>query len=305
MTTINMTEVKDYFLSLQKDICARMESLEDGSKFKVDKWTRPEGGGGLSYVLEEGSLLEKGGVNFSHVMGNCLPQSALAHRKDLAGSSFEAAGVSLVFHPRNPYVPTTHFNVRLFVATPPEGEPQWWFGGGFDLTPYYPFLEDCVHWHTVARAACVPFGKTLYPRFKKWCDTYFYLPHRQETRGVGGLFLDDFNEFDFETSFAFIKSIGNHFLLAYEPIVKKRHSIAYGLEERNFQAYRRGRYVEFNLIYDRGTLFGLQSAGRTESILMSLPPQAAWQYNWAPAKGSIEAELYSDYLKPREWLEGA
>jgi coproporphyrinogen III oxidase len=299
---MNINTVKNYFLSLQKDICTRMEALDDTATFKVDPWIRTEGGGGISCVLEQGELLEKGGVNFSHVTGSNLPPSALAHRKDLVGAAFEATGVSLVFHPRNPYVPTTHFNVRLFVATPTKGEPQWWFGGGFDLTPYYPFLEDCVHWHTVARAACLPFGETIYSRFKQWCDTYFYLPHRQETRGIGGLFFDDFNEWGFGKTFSFVKSVGDHFLLAYEPIVKKRQALDYGTAQRNFQAYRRGRYVEFNLVYDRGTLFGLQSGGRTESILMSLPPQAAWQYNWAPAAGSAEAELYSDYLKPRDWL---
>jgi coproporphyrinogen III oxidase len=304
MGAIDIHKVKEYFLSLQKGICTRMEALDGTEKFKIDTWTRAQGGGGISCVLENGALLEKGGVNFSHVMGNSLPHSALAHRKDLIGASFEATGVSLVFHPRNPYVPTTQFNVRLFVATPAGGEPQWWFGGGFDLTPYYPFLEDCVHWHTVAQAACLPFGSDIYPRFKQWCDAYFYLPHRLETRGIGGLFFDDFNEWDFETTFSFIKSVGDHFLLAYEPIVKKRQSLDYGPEQRNFQAYRRGRYVEFNLVYDRGTLFGLQSGGRTESILMSLPPQAAWQYDWAPAAGSAEAALYSDYLKPRDWLVG-
>jgi coproporphyrinogen III oxidase len=304
MNAINVDKVKEYFLSLQKDICTRMEALDNTAKFKKDKWTRTEGGGGISCVLENGALLEKGGVNFSHVTGSSLPHSALAHRKDLTGASFEATGVSLVFHPRNPYVPTTHFNVRLFVATPAGGEPQWWFGGGFDLTPYYPFLEDCVHWHTVAHAACLPYGPDIYPRFKQWCDTYFYLPHRQETRGIGGLFFDDFNEWDFDTTFSFVRSVGDHFLLAYEPIVKKRLDTPYDTAQRDFQAYRRGRYVEFNLVYDRGTLFGLQSGGRTESILMSLPPQAAWHYDWAPAAGTAEAQLYSDYLKPRNWLAG-
>ncbi len=301
---MNIDAVKNYFLSLQQSICARMEALDSTAKFKVDKWTRTEGGGGISCVLENGALLEKGGVNFSHVMGDSLPHSALAQRKDLIGASFEATGVSLVFHPRNPYVPTTHFNVRLFVATPEGGAPQWWFGGGFDLTPYYPFLEDCVHWHSVAHAACLPFGPDIYPRFKQWCDAYFYLPHRLETRGIGGLFFDDLNEWDFNTTFSFVRSVGDHFLLAYEPIVKKRQALAYDTAQRNFQAYRRGRYVEFNLVYDRGTLFGLQSGGRTESILMSLPPQAVWQYDWAPAAGTAEAELYSDYLKPRDWLAG-
>lgn len=302
---MNIEAVKEYFLSLQKNICTHIEALDNTAKFKVDKWMRTEGGGGISCVLEQGALLEKGGVNFSHVMGSSLPQSALVQRKDLIGAAFEATGVSLVFHPRNPYVPTTHFNVRLFVATPAEGESQWWFGGGFDLTPYYPFLEDCVHWHSVARAACLPFGPDVYPRFKQWCDAYFYLPHRLETRGIGGLFFDDLNEWDFNTTFSFVRSVGDHFLLAYEPIVKKRQALSYDTAQRDFQAYRRGRYVEFNLVYDRGTLFGLQSGGRTESILMSLPPQAAWRYDWAPAAGSAEAELYSNYLKPRDWLADA
>lgn len=294
--------VKEYLLSLQKNICTRIEALDGVAKFQADTWTREEGGGGMSCVLENGAFLEKGGVNFSHVTGNRLPQSALAHRKDLTGAAFEAMGVSLVFHPKNPYVPTTHFNVRLFVATPEDGKPQWWFGGGFDLTPYYPFLEDCVHWHSVTRAACLPYGPDVYPRFKQWCDAYFYLPHRSETRGIGGIFFDDFNEWDFDTTFSFVRSVGDHFLLAYEPIVKKRQGLAYDAAQREFQAYRRGRYAEFNLVYDRGTLFGLQSGGRTESILMSLPPHATWRYNWMPAEGTPEAELYNHYLKPRDWL---
>lgn len=304
MTAIDINKVKDYFLFLQRDICARVEAFDKKTKFKKDTWTREEGGGGISCILEEGSVFEKAGINFSHVTGSKLPPSALAHRKDLVGAAFEAMGISLVLHPRNPYVPTTHFNLRLFLAIPVKGEAQWWFGGGFDLTPYYPFLEDCVHWHTVARDACLPFGEDVYPRFKKWCDEYFYLPHRQETRGIGGLFFDDLNEWDFDTTFSFVQSVGNHFLLAYEPIVKKRKSQKYDTAKSDFQAYRRGRYVEFNLVYDRGTLFGLQSGGRTESVLMSLPPRAVWQYDWQPLPGSTEAELYEDYLRPREWLSG-
>ncbi len=302
MSTVNLEQVKEYFLFLQHDICKRMETLDKKATFKKDSWQRAEGGGGISCVLEDGAFLEKAGVNFSHVKGTHLPQSALAHRRDLTGAAFEATGISLVFHPKNPFVPTTHFNLRLFVAIPQQGEPQWWFGGGFDLTPYYPFMEDCVHWHTMARQACQPFGDKIYPRFKKWCDDYFYLPHRQETRGIGGLFFDDLNEWDFATTFSFIQSIGNHFILAYEPIARKRNAVLYETKHRAFQSYRRGRYVEFNLVYDRGTLFGLQSGGRTESILMSLPPQATWQYDWQPETNSAEEVLYQQYLKPRDWL---
>ncbi len=298
----DFNKVKDYFLWLQSDICTRMEALDKSATFKKDAWTRAEGGGGLSCVLEGGKLLEKGGVNFSHVSGMHLPASALAHRQDLAGAAFEAAGVSLVFHPRNPYVPTTHFNVRLFVATPKQGQPQWWFGGGFDLTPYYGFEEDCVHWHQVSKEACEPLGQDAYSRYKKWCDEYFFLPHRNEPRGIGGLFFDDLKTPDFDTCFTFMRSVGNRYIEAYRPIVARRKNIPYGEREREFQLYRRGRYVEFNLIYDRGTLFGLQTKGRTEAILMSLPPTANWVYNWHPEPGTEEARLYNEFLINKDWI---
>ncbi len=297
-----IANVKDYFLFLQRDICTRMQLFDRDHLFQKESWQRDEGGGGISCILEQGKVFEKAGVNFSHVMGAALPQAALAQRSELQGCAFEAMGISLVFHPYNPYVPTTHFNLRFFTAESPAGETYWWFGGGFDLTPYYPFKEDCVHWHRMAERACAPFGEEIYPRFKRWCDEYFYLPHRQETRGIGGLFFDDLNQWDFEKTFAFVQSVGNHFLLAYEPILKARRAQAYSEEQRAFQAYRRGRYVEFNLLYDRGTLFGLQSGGRTESILMSLPPQVAWRYNWQPQELSPEYALYQDYLRPRDWL---
>ena len=251
-------------------------------------------------MLRNGEVFEQAGVGFSHVFGDELPAAATAQRPDLAGKRFQAIGVSLVLHPHNPYVPTTHANFRFFTAG--ESKPVWWFGGGFDLTPYYPFREDVVHWHKMAKAACDPFGDDVYPRYKEWCDKYFYLEHRDETRGVGGLFFDDVNEFGFDASFAFLRSVGDNFLEAYKPIVKKRIGHPYGDRQRQFQLYRRGRYVEFNLIYDRGTLFGLQSAGRTESILMSLPPQVRWEYNWQPERGSAEEKLYLDFLRPRDWL---
>ena len=253
-------------------------------------------------MLAGGQVIEQGGVNFSHVTGKTLPPSATAHRADLAGRGFQALGVSLVIHPRNPYVPTSHANVRFFIAEKEEEPPVWWFGGGFDLTPYYPFEDDAVAWHRVARDACVPFGEQVYPDFKKWCDEYFFLKHRNETRGVGGLFFDDLNEWGFDRCFEFLRSVGDHYLLAYLPIVQKRKNTPYGEREREFQLYRRGRYVEFNLVYDRGTLFGLQSGGRTESILMSLPPVAHWRYNWKPEPGSAEDNLYQNFLKPRDWL---
>lgn len=296
--------VKEYLLSLQDTICRELEA-EDGSPFREDEWTRAEGGGGRTRVMAEGALVEKGGVNFSHVTGDKLPPSASAARPELAGRSFEAMGVSLVIHPRNPYIPTSHANVRYFVAEKAGEPPVWWFGGGYDLTPFYPFDDDCRHWHATARDACTPFGDDIYPRFKSWCDDYFYLRHRGETRGVGGLFFDDFNELPFEDSFAFMRAVGDSYLDAYLPIVRRRRDISWGERERDFQLYRRGRYVEFNLVYDRGTLFGLQSGGRTESILMSLPPLASWQYDWQPASDTPEATL-AGYLKPRNWLaEGA
>jgi len=293
--------VKDYLLRLQEDICSRLANL-DGKAFTEDSWEREQGGGGRSRVLEEGSVFEKAGVNFSHVHGDQLPVSATAARPELAGRSFEALGVSLVIHPRNPYVPTSHANVRFFMAEKPGETPVWWFGGGYDLTPYYGFEEDCIHWHGVARDTCRPFGEDVYPRYKKWCDEYFFLKHRNESRGIGGLFFDDLNEPGFDDSFAFMRSVGDHYLQGYLPIVERRKDIEYGDRQRDFQLYRRGRYVEFNLVYDRGTLFGLQSGGRTESILMSMPPLVKWRYNWRPEAGSEEARLYDVFLKPRDWL---
>ena len=298
---IDIEGVKGYLLQLQDSICVAVQK-EDGEAFREDSWEREEGGGGRSRVLEEGAVFEKAGVNFSHVFGNQLPASATAQRPELAGRSFQAMGVSLVIHPRNPYVPTSHANVRFFVAEKEGEEPIWWFGGGFDLTPYYGYDEDVIHWHRVAREACMPFGEDVYPRFKQWCDDYFFLKHRNEPRGVGGLFFDDLNEWDFDTCFAFMRSIGDAYIPAYLPIVQRRRETEYGDRERNFQLYRRGRYVEFNLVYDRGTIFGLQTGGRTESILMSLPPLVRWQYDWQPEAGTPEAELYEHYLKPREWI---
>ncbi|WP_416885175.1 oxygen-dependent coproporphyrinogen oxidase [Marinospirillum sp.] len=301
MSQIDKEAVKNYLLTLQDRICDELAAL-DGQAFSEDLWQRPGGGGGRTRVLQEGALIEKGGVNFSHVFGDQLPPSATAARPELAGRSFEAMGVSLVIHPRNPYVPTSHANVRFFIAEKPGEAPVWWFGGGYDLTPYYGFEEDVVHWHQVAQQACAPFGDEIYPRFKKWCDDYFYLKHRQEARGVGGLFFDDYHQPDFATAFALMQSVGDSYLDAYRPIVEKRRHLAYGEREREFQAYRRGRYVEFNLVWDRGTLFGLQSGGRTESILMSLPPQVRWGYDWQPEPDSPEARLYTDFLPPQDWL---
>jgi len=298
----HVEQVRDYLLSLQGSICTAFENADGAGRFRTDEWTRAEGGGGRSRVMEEGAVFEKAGINFSHVYGSQLPPSASAGRPELAGRHFQAMGVSLVIHPRNPFVPTSHANVRFFVAEKDGTEPVWWFGGGFDLTPYYGFRDDAVHWHRVAREACDPFGTEIYPRFKKWCDDYFYLKHRAEPRGIGGLFFDDLNEGGFTRCFALMQSIGDHYLPAYLPIVERRKGLAYGVRERDFQTYRRGRYVEFNLVYDRGTLFGLQSGGRTEAILMSLPPLVKWRYDWHPAPGSPEAELYEVFLKPRDWL---
>lgn len=294
--------VSEYLLGLQERITAGLADEDGGGGFREDRWKRPEGGGGQSRVLADGSVFEQAGVNFSHVTGGGLPAAATASRPELAGRSFEALGVSLVIHPKNPYCPTSHANVRFFIATKPGAEPIWWFGGGFDMTPYYGFEDDAIHWHRVAREACAPFGADVYPRYKKWCDEYFFLKHRGEPRGIGGLFFDDLNEWGFERSFAFMQSVGDHYLTAYRPIVARRKATPYGERERDFQLYRRGRYVEFNLIYDRGTLFGLQSGGRTESILMSLPPLVKWRYNWKPEPGTEEARLYSDFLRPRDWL---
>ncbi|MEP1385282.1 MAG: oxygen-dependent coproporphyrinogen oxidase [Paraglaciecola sp.] len=298
----NIEKVKQYLLSLQDNICQTLELADGKGSFAEDNWQRELGGGGRTRVLTNGNVIEQGGVNFSHVFGGELPASATAARPELAGRSFQAMGVSLVIHPHNPYVPTTHANVRFFIAEKEGEEPVWWFGGGFDLTPFYPYLEDVQHWHQVANKLCVPFGTDVYPKYKKWCDDYFYLKHRDETRGVGGLFFDDLNSEGFEKSFKFMQAVGNGFLEAYVPIVEKRKDESFTQKERDFQLYRRGRYVEFNLVYDRGTLFGLQTGGRTESILMSMPPLARWEYNFKPQEGSKEADLYSNYLKPQEWL---
>ena len=297
-----LEQVKNYLIQLQNTICQSIESIDTKSSFFEESWERPGGGGGITRVLAQGDVFAKAGVNFSHVSGENLPPSASAHRPELAGRQFSALGLSLVIHPDNPYIPTTHANVRFFVAEREGAEPVWWFGGGFDLTPYYGFTEDCQHWHQTALTACQPFGETIYPKFKKWCDEYFYISHRNEARGIGGLFFDDFNEISFENSFALMQSIGNHFLKAYAPIVERRKYHPYGEREKAFQLYRRGRYVEFNLVYDRGTLFGLQSGGRTESILISLPPEVRWEYNWQPEESSAEAKLYTDFLPAKDWL---
>jgi coproporphyrinogen III oxidase len=298
---MNTDAVKQYLLGLQDQICDAIVSEDGAQDFREESWAREEGGGGRSRVMADGAVFEKAGVGFSHVMGDTLPPSATASRPELAGRAWQAMGVSLVIHPENPYVPTSHANVRFFVAEKPGEDPVWWFGGGFDLTPFYPFDEDCLHFHQVAKDAVDPFGAQYYPNFKEHCDRYFYLPHRQETRGVGGLFFDDFNELGFTQSFAMMQAVGNAFVPAYLPIVSRRKEITYGMREREFQLYRRGRYVEFNLVYDRGTLFGLQSGGRTESILMSMPPLARWEYAYVPESGTDEARLM-DYLVPREWL---
>lgn len=302
MSLPDATVVKAFLLDLQQRICAGLEQLDGQASFAADSWTRAEGGGGTSRVLTQGAVFEQAGVNFSHVTGAAMPASATAHRPELAGRSFEAMGVSLVIHPKNPYVPTTHANVRFFIAHKDGADPVWWFGGGFDLTPYYPFEADVREWHQSAKNLCQPFGDDVYPKYKKWCDEYFFLPHRNETRGVGGLFFDDLNQAGFDQSFDFMQAVGNGFLTAYAPIVGRRKDTDYGEREREFQLYRRGRYVEFNLVYDRGTLFGLQTGGRTESILMSMPPLVRWQYAYTPAVGSPEADLYDHYLKPRDWL---
>ena len=308
--SIDVAAVKNYLLDLQNRICTGLELEESSARFVTDEWQRDGDGtgGGITRVLENGSCLEKngvfekGGVNFSHVLGDAMPASATAHRPELAGRAFEAMGVSLVMHPNNPYVPTSHANVRFFIARK-EGEPDvWWFGGGYDLTPYYGFDEDCQHWHRTAKAACDPFGDSVYADYKRWCDDYFYIKHRNEQRGAGGLFFDDLNSWGFEKSFAFMQAIGDSYLPAYQPIVARRKNMPYGERERDFQLYRRGRYVEYNLVYDRGTLFGLQTGGRTESILMSLPPQVAWRYNWQPEPNTPEAKLHSDYIVVKDWV---
>jgi coproporphyrinogen III oxidase len=303
MSAPDVTAVKTHFLSLQGTICRALEAEDGTGKFQTDNWERAEGGGGRTRLMADGVVFEKAGVAFSHVHGTKLPPSASAHRPELAGQPWEALGVSLVLHPRNPYVPTAHANIRFFVAGAGSDKPAWWFGGGFDLTPCYGFEEDAVHWHRTARAAVAPFGDALYPRLKKQCDEYFRLKHRDEPRGIGGLFFDDFSELGFDRSFALTRSVGENFLPAYLPIVARRKALPHGDHERQFQLYRRGRYVEFNLVWDRGTLFGLQSGGRTESILMSLPPLVRWDYNWKPEPGSAEAKLYDVFLKPREWAD--
>jgi coproporphyrinogen III oxidase len=302
MSDVDIQAVEEYLRALQMRICSSLEEVDGKAKFRQDHWDRPGGGGGESRVLVGGSVFEQAGVGFSHVFGSEMPPSATKSRPELAGKSFQAMGVSLVLHPQNPYVPTTHANFRFFTTDSGDGDPVWWFGGGFDLTPYYPFHEDVVHWHKTAKEACDQFGDDVYSKYKKWCDEYFFLKHRNETRGVGGLFFDDLNELGFKKSFGFTRAIGDQFLPAYLPIVRSRHKHKYGERQREFQLYRRGRYVEFNLIYDRGTLFGLQSGGRTESILMSLPPRVRWEYNWQPDAGSPEADLYENYLKARDWL---
>jgi len=298
---IDLPSVINYLKNLQGTICRQFEQ-QDIKKFKHDHWKRAEGGGGYSCILEEGKLFEKAGVNFSHISGQKLPPSATNARPELNGCSFQAVGISIITHPRNPHIPTSHANLRFFIAEKPNTDPVWWFGGGFDLTPYYGYDEDAIHWHKTAKKACDPFGEETYIHYKKWCDNYFYLKHRNEARGVGGLFFDDLNTPNFKQSFALVKSIGDHYLPAYLPIVEKRKNTPYGEQQRKFQLYRRGRYVEFNLVYDRGTLFGLQSQGRTESILISLPPIVHWKYDWKPEKDSIEQKLYTDYLQPKDWL---
>lgn len=295
--------VKAYLLDLQDRICNALAAEDGGSGFMEDNWVRAEGGGGRTRVLANGTVIEKGGVNFSHVHGTQMPASATAHRPELAGRAFEAMGVSLVIHPNNPYAPTSHANVRFFIAEKEGAEPVWWFGGGYDLTPYYGNEADVIHWHQTAKNACEPFGNEVYPRYKKWCDDYFYLKHRGEARGVGGLFFDDLNEPGFEKSFALLRAVGDSYVPAYQPILAARKNIPFGERERQFQLYRRGRYVEFNLVYDRGTLFGLQTGGRTESILMSLPPLVRWEYDFHPEAGSAEAELYEKFLPHRDWLK--
>lgn len=302
---VDKQQVKAFLMALQDEICQALAREDGAAEFVEDSWDRAEGGGGRSRVLTAGAVFEQAGVNFSHVFGDKMPASATAHRPELAGRCFEAMGVSLVIHPHNPYVPTSHANVRFFIAEKEGEDPVWWFGGGFDLTPFYPFEQDVVHWHQVAFDACAPFGADVYGKYKAWCDEYFYLKHRGETRGVGGLFFDDLNQWGFEQSFAFMRAVGESYIKAYQPIVAKRKGTPYGERERQFQLYRRGRYVEFNLVFDRGTLFGLQSGGRTESILMSMPPLVRWQYGYQPEAGSPEARLYERYLKPQDWLATA
>ncbi|EXU74809.1 oxygen-dependent coproporphyrinogen oxidase [Erwinia mallotivora] len=302
MNVPDTAQVKQFLLDLQDLICQQLAQADGSASFAEDSWNREGGGGGRSRVLRNGAVFEQAGVNFSHVHGDQMPASATAHRPELAGRSFEAMGVSLVIHPENPWVPTSHANVRFFIAEKPGADPVWWFGGGFDMTPYYGFTEDAVHWHQTAARLCQPFGEDVYPRYKKWCDDYFFLKHRNEQRGIGGLFFDDLNSPDFDYGFRFIQAVGKGFLDAYLPIVARRKDLPWGERERQFQLYRRGRYVEFNLVWDRGTLFGLQTGGRTESILMSLPPLVRWEYDYQPEPGTPEAALYSDFLTVKEWI---
>lgn len=298
----DIAQVKAFLLSLQENICQQLAAADGKAQFAEDEWVREEGGGGRSRVLTQGAVFEQAGVNFSHVHGTTLPASATAHRPELAGRSFQAMGVSLVIHPLSPYIPTSHANVRFFIAEKAGEAPVWWFGGGFDLTPFYGFAEDAHHWHLTAQQLCQPFGEDVYPKYKKWCDDYFFIKHRNEARGIGGLFFDDLNTPDFNHCFAFMQAVGNGFTEAYLPIVERRKSMTWGERERQFQLYRRGRYVEFNLVWDRGTLFGLQTGGRTESILMSMPPLVRWEYNFQPESNSPEAALYRDFLPVRDWL---
>ncbi|WP_096619028.1 oxygen-dependent coproporphyrinogen oxidase [Candidatus Enterovibrio altilux] len=298
---IDKDAVKCFFLTLQDRICDALSQEDDDGNFVEDAWKLEAGSGGRSRILREGSVFEQAGVNFSHWFGNKMPASATVHRSELAGHNFEAMGVSLVIHPKNPHIPTSHANVRFFITEKKDEAPVWWFGGGFDLTPFYPVEEDCLYWHNTAKTICRPFGESVYTEHKAWCDRYFFLPHRNETRGIGGLFFDDLNSWGFDASFSYIKAVGEGFLDAYQPIVQKRKATKYSERERQFQLYRRGRYVEFNLLYDRGTLFGLQSGGRTESIFMSIPPLVRWEYAFEPEANSPEAELYKSYLMPRDW----
>lgn len=302
MSEPDIQAIKDYLLNLQDAICNSLENTDGKAHFIEDSWQRQEGGGGRTRVLSEGDVFEKAGVNFSHVYGDDMPSSATAHRPELSGRHFQALGVSLVIHPHNPFVPTSHANVRFFIAEKEGKDPIWWFGGGIDLTPYYGNDKDCQHWHQTSKQACDPFGEQIYPRYKKWCDDYFHLKHRNEQRGIGGLFFDDLNQWSFDQCFAFMQSVGDHYIPAYVPIVERRKDTPYTEAHKDFQLYRRGRYVEFNLVYDRGTLFGLQSGGRTESILMSLPPIVKWGYNYQATVGSEEEKLTEYYLKPRDWL---
>lgn len=299
-----LNSVKSYLTDLQQNICQAIEKIDGGACFNQDQWQYKHGGGGITRILTNGDVFTKAGVSFSEISSSKLPPSATIKRPELKGASFKATGLSLVIHPKNPYVPTVHANLRFFISQPAHKETDaiWWFGGGMDLTPYYGFVEDCQHWHRIAKQACTPFGKDVYPEFKNWCDKYFYIKHRQEARGIGGLFFDDLNTWGFEKCFAFIKSVGNHFLPAYQPIVEKRKQMQYGQREKIFQHIRRGRYVEFNLVYDRGTLFGLQSGGRIESILMSLPPEVSWPYNWQAEEGSVEARFAEEFLAVRDWV---